>query len=115
MNIGALCVYPTSTLEGLLEWEEYVKILLSIKPEFANKILKGIKKYEYRKRIFRGGDVTSVVVYSTKPVGKIVGEFEIESIIRDTPYNVWQQTKLFAGIKYSFIVITFEAKTMPLQ
>ena len=30
-----------------------MKILLSIKPEFAEKIFSGSKKYEFRRRIFK--------------------------------------------------------------
>ena len=36
------------------------------------------EKFEYRKSIFTRTDVSSVVVYATKPFGKVVGEFEIE-------------------------------------
>ena len=55
-----------------------MKILLSIKPEFVEEIFSGRKKFEYRKAIFTNKKVTSVIVYSTMPVGKIVGEFTIE-------------------------------------
>ena len=51
-----------------------MKVLLSIKPEFVKEIFEGRKKFEYRKSIFTK-DVTSVIVYSTKPEGMIVGEF----------------------------------------
>jgi len=49
-----------------------MKILLSIKPEFVEEIFSGRKKFEYRKAIFTNKKVTSVIVYSTMPVGKIV-------------------------------------------
>ena len=55
-----------------------MKILLSIKPEFVEEIFSGRKKFEYRKAIFTNKKVTSAIVYSTMPVGKIVGEFTIE-------------------------------------
>ena len=58
-----------------------MKILLSIKPEFVEEIFSGRKKFEYRKAIFTNKKVTSVIVYSTMPVGKIVGEFTIEEVL----------------------------------
>lgn len=60
-----------------------MKVLLSIKPEYAQKIFAGEKKYEYRKRIFKRNDVDMIVVYVTKPVGKVVGEFEIAEILEE--------------------------------
>ena len=54
-----------------------MKVLLSIKPQFVEEIFAGKKRFEYRKAIF-SKDVDSVVIYSTKPVGKIVGEFTIK-------------------------------------
>ena len=57
-----------------------MKVLLSIKPEFVQEIFTGKKKYEYRKAIFTRS-VDKVVVYSTKPVGMIVGEFTVENIL----------------------------------
>ena len=37
-------------------------VLLSIKPEFAEKIFNGTKKFEFRKSIFKNTDVKKVVV-----------------------------------------------------
>ena len=44
-----------------------MKVLLSIKPEFVEAIFSGEKLYEYRKAIFKK-NVTTVVIYATKPV-----------------------------------------------
>lgn len=79
-----------------------MKVLLSIKPEFVDAIMSGEKKFEYRKSIFKRKDVTSVVVYATKPYGKVVGEFDIEDIIVDKPYNIWRKTKDYSGISRVF-------------
>ena len=38
-----------------------MKVLLSIKPEFAFAIINGSKKFEYRKNIFKNQDISSVV------------------------------------------------------
>ncbi|MBO8171493.1 MAG: ASCH domain-containing protein [Bacillaceae bacterium] len=74
-----------------------MKVLLSIKPEYVEQIENGNKKFEYRKRIFKK-NVDSVVVYSTKPVGKIVGEIIIEEIINDSPEEIWNKTNKYSGI-----------------
>ncbi len=86
-----------------------MKALLSIKPTYVNQIMSGEKKYEYRKKIFRR-NVESVVVYASMPVGKIVGEFEIEKIINNTPIKVWSQTKEYAGVSYKFFSQYFKNK-----
>ena len=64
-----------------------MKALLSIKPEFVSKIFTGEKIFEYRKAVFKRPMVKTVVIYSTMPVGKIVGEFEIEEIIVANSYG----------------------------
>ncbi|MGU3355157.1 ASCH domain-containing protein [Bacillus sp. M5A3_1b] len=79
-----------------------MKVLLSIKPEFVEEIILGNKKFEYRKKIFKRKDISSVVVYATKPCGKVVGEFEIEDIIIDNPNNIWEKTKKQSGITKSY-------------
>lgn len=79
-----------------------MKVLLSIKPEFVEEIINGHKRFEYRKSIFKRSDVSTVVVYATKPYGKVVGEFEIETIIQDRPANIWNQTKDYSGTSKKF-------------
>jgi predicted transcriptional regulator len=78
-----------------------VKVLLSIKPKFVESIIKGNKKYEYRKAIFKK-NVDTVVIYKTTPFCKIIGEFEIDGILYDTPENIWQITQEFAGITQDY-------------
>lgn len=75
-----------------------MKVLLSIKPEYAERIFTGEKKYEYRRSLFKRENISTVVVYVTKPVGKVIGEFEIDSVLKDSPYSIWEKTKLYAGI-----------------
>lgn len=84
-----------------------MKVLLSIKPEFVEKIFSGEKQYEYRKTIFKK-KIDIVVVYSTMPEGKIVGEFEIENIIVDHPEAIWKATANASGISDEFFHQYFE-------
>ncbi|AJQ60484.1 hypothetical protein BTT_40140 [Bacillus thuringiensis serovar morrisoni str. 4AA1] len=87
-----------------------MKVLLSIKPEFVEEIILGKKRFEYRKSIFKRKDISSVVVYATKPYGKVVGEFEIEGIIMDNPDNIWKQTKEYSGITRRYFNHYFEGR-----
>ena len=54
-----------------------MKVLMSIKPLYAEQILQGKKKYEYRRRIFKRSDVSSLVIYESAPVSLVVGEVKI--------------------------------------
>ena len=75
-----------------------MRVLLSIKPEFATKIFDGSKKYEYRRIIFKNKNVNKVIVYASSPTSLIIGEFEIDDIIHDELPALWARTKSHAGI-----------------
>ena len=75
-----------------------MKVLLSIKPEFAFKIFNGSKGYEYRRAIFKNQEVSKVIVYASNPIKQIIGEFEIEDILHEEPQSLWVKTKHHAGI-----------------
>lgn len=83
-----------------------MRVLLSIKPEFAEKILNGTKRYEFRKQNF-SKNVETVVIYATKPVGKIVGEFKLKAVLEGTPEQIWRQTEKFSGIHKSFFDVYY--------
>lgn len=87
-----------------------MKVLLSIKPEFADKIFSGIKKYEFRRTIFKNKDIRTVVVYASSPVQQVIGEFEIEEIIEDDIFTLWDETKDYSGIEKSFFLEYFTNK-----
>lgn len=85
-----------------------MKALLSIRPEYVEEMKSGRKKYEYRKRVFRRSDISSVLVYATKPCGKVVGEFEIEEIIEEDIDTLWNDTKHLSGISEEFFYEYFQ-------
>lgn len=74
-----------------------MKIILSIKPEFAFKIFDGTKRYEFRKNIFKQ-DVDRIVVYASSPVQRVIGEFEVKNILNDDTETIWNLTQQFSGI-----------------
>lgn len=85
-------------------------VLLSIKPEFAHKIFDGSKKYEFRKQVFKDLSIKKVIVYSSSPEQKVIGEFEIETILNDSPDKIWNQTRLYSGISQEFFESYFEGR-----
>lgn len=87
-----------------------MKILLSIKPEYAQSILDGSKRFEFRKRIHRDTSVSTIVIYATKPVGQVIGEFTIGRILSERPDLLWEKTKEFSGITHNFFTDYFQGK-----
>ena len=76
-----------------------MNVLLSVKPEYAEKILEGKKKYEFRRIIFKRNDIQKVYVYSSSPISKIIASFEIEQILKDSPEKIWKLCQKYGYIK----------------
>lgn len=77
--------------------EEKNGIILSIKPEFVEKILCGEKRYEYRKRLCKK-TIHKIYIYETRPVKSIVGEAEIIRKMSLDKEELWEETKCASGI-----------------
>lgn len=77
------------------------KILISINPEHVDNIIKGIKKYEYRK-IAAKQDISSIIIYETTPVKRVVAEAEIIDVLEFPPEELWEITKYESGISKKF-------------
>ena len=88
-----------------------MRVLLSIRPEFATKIFNGLKKYEYRRIIFKDRNVKTVIVYASMPTKLIIGEFEIEDILHEELPNLWAKTKNHAGISQEVFSEYFSDKS----
>jgi len=88
-----------------------MRVLLSIKPEFALKIFDGSKSYEYRRSIFKRHEVTRIVVYASDSIQKVIGEFEIGDILYDEPEALWAKTGEHAGISKQGFLEYFRNKT----
>ena len=87
-----------------------MKVILSIKPHFAEKIFNGSKKFEFRRTIFRNPSVKRVIVYASAPISKIVGEFEIEEILHNELDSLWGSTKCCSGITEDYFFNYFNGK-----
>lgn len=71
--------------------------LLSIKPVYVDQIERGLKRVEFRKKIFKQ-ETSIAVIYCSSPTQKIVGFFEIAGIDQGTPDSIWDQHASVAGI-----------------
>jgi predicted transcriptional regulator len=87
-----------------------MKVILSIKPEFAEKIFNGTKKYEFRRSVFKNRNIKTVIVYASSPVQRVIGEFEIDSIINEDLDLLWDQTKEHSGITEDYFFDYFVNK-----
>ena len=72
-------------------------LLISIHPEYVDKILSGEKRFEFRKTCPLP-IVTHLVIYATAPKKKWIAIAEVESVWLDSPSRLWEKTKYAAGI-----------------
>lgn len=84
--------------------------LISIHPEYADAILEGTKRVEFR-RIRFARDVHTVLIYATRPIGKIVASFEVSDIDIGTPTVLWQKHRRTGGISHEKFTNYFAGAT----
>ena len=85
--------------------------ILSIKPKFADKILNGEKRFEYRKVIFNRR-VNKVFLYASYPVSRLVGEFCISKVLCEEPNTLWNMTYMHSGINKSYFDDYFPGRSL---
>lgn len=73
------------------------QMLLSIKPQYVEKIIAGKKKFEFRKFHCREG-IDTIIIYATAPMKQVIGEVTLIDIIEGDVEFVWNETKDFGGI-----------------
>lgn len=74
--------------------------LMSIHPEYANAILDGSKRIEFRKRRL-AADIRTVLIYATSPVRRILGHFTVAEMVSTTPEHLWREFGEHGGISES--------------
>lgn len=75
--------------------ENYV--ILAIKPEFTDKILRGNKRYEFRKKAFKM-PVKKIFLYATSPIKKVVGEVKLTDTVVLNKKELWEKCRRFSGV-----------------
>ena len=86
-----------------------MKVILSIKPRFADKIFDGTKTFEFRRSIFKQ-PIKTVLVYSSSPVQRVIGEFKIKHIHKFPLDELWTKTALTSGIEKEYFTSYFNGK-----
>lgn len=71
--------------------------LMSIHPRFADQIIQGSKRVEFRRARF-ASHPTFIVIYATAPVQKVLGFFEVDGIEEAPPSVLWSRYKSIGGI-----------------
>lgn len=87
------------------------KIILPIKPKYAEKILDGKKWFEYRRKL-PNRQVSKIVIYETTPVKKLVGEVNVIKVIKNSPYDLYEITKDHSGISLEDYIEYFNGANM---
>ena len=85
------------------------RILISINPEHVDSIISGIKKYEYRRKAAKK-DVSSIIIYETTPIKRVVAEAEILEVLELPVKELWELTKDASGISEDFYLSYFNGR-----
>jgi len=76
-------------------------LLLSIRPEYANKIFDRTKTVELRRvrpRLLNKGDL--VVIYVSSPEKAVLGSFKVDNIVEKPIADLWEEVEKIAGISH---------------
>ncbi len=73
-------------------------LLISIHPEYVEKILDGTKQVEFRKSRPRVDTGATAIIYVTSPISSIMYSFKIKKIVEMPPHKLWQRVGGIAGI-----------------
>lgn len=65
-------------------------VLMPIHPEYAEAILSGHKRVEFRK-VALLATVEKILIYATAPVSKLVGHCSVMSIESSAPHELWRR------------------------
>lgn len=71
--------------------------LLSIHPRHAEAILCQLKQVEFR-RVRFSSEVSHIVIYSTAPVQRVVGWFQVGEIVVGPPEDLWCRFAEVSGL-----------------
>jgi len=71
--------------------------ILSIKPQYAQAILAGNKRVEFRKKVFKR-PVDKVYIYSSSPIKRLIGYFTFTEIDEATPTDLWKKYEKIGAI-----------------
>jgi predicted transcriptional regulator len=74
-------------------------LLLAIRPHYAEQILAGKKRVEFRRQRPRRR-CSVALVYSCSPVKAVTGWFEVTGVVVASPDQLWARFSMIAGIDH---------------
>jgi predicted transcriptional regulator len=105
--------------------EQPKDFLVSVRPQYAAKILDGQKTVELRRRFPDAGSVgATVFIYSSSPVRALVGHARIKDVQRLSVSAIWKEhsdaacvsrkdfDRYFSGVKFGFAIVLGTVKPM---
>ena len=73
-------------------------LFISVKPEFASKIMGGTKTIELRKSKPKAKPGDFIIIYSTLPIKSVIGFGRIKRVIDNNPEYIWDNYSDLLGI-----------------
>ena len=68
-------------------------LVMSIRPSYANDIVKGNKRVELRRKFSEKWVGSKTLIYSSRPERRFIGSFKIGKVISDHPERIWKTFK----------------------
>lgn len=85
-------------------------LLVSIKPNFAEQILDGSKKVEFRRRHPRQIELGSrMLIYASSPIRALIGTAVVFDVVEASPEEVWSVYQDVGGIEHDAFNAYFES------
>jgi len=100
-------------------------LLLSIRPQHAEKILDGSKTVELRRVCPQVNEGDLVLVYASSPVKALTGAFRVGQVVGQPPRDLWRKTgaqtgitwgefeQYFSGVDMAFGIVIADAWRLP--
>lgn len=87
-------------------------LLLSLKPDYADLVFKGIKKAELRRRFSSRLKDRDVFIYVSSPVMKLCGGFRVGKVWIESPEKVWSLVSNLAKVTKRDFDVYFAGQAM---
>lgn len=84
--------------------------LMAIHVQYADAIMSGTKRVEFRKRRL-ADDIETVWVYATSPVSKVVGRFSVDEVVQGSPHDIWERYGAVGVIEREAFFSYYEGST----
>jgi len=80
------------------------QLLFSMRPEFAERVFRGEKRVEIRRKFSEKWLGSKVVVYGTQPLAALMGEVTVSGVTPGTPSAIWERFGVRAGCSHEEFV-----------